>query len=326
MNKWWKDPNCATNWKKTKNVITIGTMFSGVESYVHALENTPIQHCFSIEHDPYCCKVIRNTLEPQLLIQQDVMKVNVDLLPHVDLFCASPPCQPYSSIGNQNATDPRCDLITPVINYIVSKEPTVVIVENVVKFKESDACKRLRRSLIRNHYKVEVKVLDASDFGSLQKRKRLFLVAHRCGGIRVSWPAPINAHARPISTILQPLEEIPANVWLTEKGRNYLEKRREWGAKIFTRDYVGTMPTFCKSMGHQIKWKHCIQEADGRLRSITSREIARLMGFSDEFPVDVVSRTQTQYQLGNSIDLYVLKPLIKQVVDVLLFPTKFESL
>ena len=61
----WKDPNCATNWKKTKNVITIGTMFSGVESYAHALENTPIQHCFSIEHDPYCCKVIRNTLEPQ---------------------------------------------------------------------------------------------------------------------------------------------------------------------------------------------------------------------------------------------------------------------
>jgi site-specific DNA-cytosine methylase len=76
-------------------------------------------------------------------------------------------------------------------------------------------------------------------------------------------------------------------------------------------------------MGHQIKWKHCIREADGQLRSITSREIARLMGFSDEFPVDVVSRTQTQYQFGNSIDLYPLRALMSEVVK-LLSRTKFS--
>jgi DNA (cytosine-5)-methyltransferase 1 len=318
---WTKDSNCATNWQATQNVVTIGTMFSGIDSYIHALENIPFQHCFSIEQDEYCCKVLRNTLAPQLLIQQDVMKVNVDLLPHVDLFCASPPCQPYSSLGSQDAADPRCDLITPVINFIVSRKPMAVIVENVVKFKESRAYKMLRRCLLTNHYRVEVNVLDSSDFCSLQKRKRLFLVAHRCGDIHVPWPAPLNAPARPISTILQPLEEIPANAWLTEKGQAYLEKRKDWGAKIFTRDYVGTMPTFCKSMGHQIKWKHCIREADGRLRSITSREIARLMGFSDEFPVNVVSRTQTQYQFGNSIDLYPLRALMSEVVK-LLSPTK----
>lgn len=91
MNKWWKDPNCATNWKKTKNVITIGTMFSGVESYVHALENTPIQHCFSIEHDPYCCKVIRNTLEPQLWVFPVLQQV-LGVICHMVVACGVLKC------------------------------------------------------------------------------------------------------------------------------------------------------------------------------------------------------------------------------------------
>jgi DNA-cytosine methyltransferase len=319
--KWWNDQNLSTSWPATQNVVTIGTMFSGLDSYVRAMTEIPIRHCFAIESDPFCCKVLRATLQPELLLQQDVTKINVNLLPHVDLFCASPPCTPYSSIGRQAPEDPRCDLIQPVIDYIVSRTPSVVVVENVVKFRDSTACRALRRCLLQNSYTVQVKVLDSSEFGSPQKRKRLFLVAvaSQCRSQRIPWPHSSQLPPRSLDmAVLEPVEELPSTVWLTPKAIEYLERRREWGSRVFTRDHISTMPTFCKSYGHQTHWKHTIQERDGRLRNLTSREVARLMDLPDTFPVDIVSKTQTLYQLGNAICLSVLRPLLKNLSALIL--------
>jgi len=317
--QWINDRSNSTNWIDNKDVITIGTMFSGIESYIHALKaiTSAYRHCFSIENNAYCCKVIRKTAEPELMIQQDVNKINIDLLPHVDVFCASPSCTPYSTLGVQNPADPRRDLIQPVIDYVTKRKPYVVVVENVVNFKTSPACARLKNELEENEYTVEMKILDSSDFGSPQKRKRLFVlaVARHC---QLPWPVPTFPLPKPInSVVLEPISNLPAHVWLTEKGVAYVEKRKKWGSRVFKRDYVGTMPTFCKSYGHQTHWKHTIHEDNGKLRKLTCREIANLMGFDATFPVDIVSKTQTQYQLGNAIDLHVLRPLMKELFKLL---------
>ena len=123
--KWWLDANCPTNWWESGNTITFGSFFSGIDSYAHALNIAGIsfRHCFVVEQDKFCCKTLRKTMKPELFLQQDITSVSVDLLPSVDLFCASPPCTPYSSLGQSNPNDPRRKLIEPIREYIKKKKP-----------------------------------------------------------------------------------------------------------------------------------------------------------------------------------------------------------
>ena len=320
--KWWLDSKCPTNWWGSENTITFGSFFSGIDSYAHALKMAGIafRHCFVVEQDKFCCKTLRKTMKPELFLQQDITSVSVDLLPSVDLFCASPPCTPYSSLGVADPNDPKRELIKPILEYIKKKKPNVVVVENVIQFEDSDACRSLRRLLLNENYTVGAKVLDASDFGSPQKRKRLFVVGvarHCMNNHTLPWPETVPNETRSIdTTVLQPVEELPEHVWLTLKGEAYLLKRKDWGAKTFRRDYCGFMPTFCRSYAHQVHWKHCIEEYNGRLRKLTSREIARLTDFPGDFPIDICSRTQTQYQFGNAICLRPLSALLQKLCEL----------
>jgi len=51
----------------------------------------------------------------------------------------------------------------------------------------------------------------------------------------------------------------------------------------------------------------------GRIRKLTPRECLRLMGFRDDFKIDVVSDTQAYRQAGNSIIVDMLIAVLKQV-------------
>ena len=322
LDTWWLDSASPTNWWDSENTISVGSFFSGIDSYAHALKKAGVafRHCFVVEHDKFCCKTLRKTFQPELFLQQDIRTVSIDLLPSVDLFCASPPCAPYSSLGVADPNDPRRDLINPILEYITLKKPNVVVVENVTRFEGSDACQTLRRLLLDQHYTVGVKVLDASAFGSPQKRKRLFVVgvARHCMVTHsLPWPDTTPHSTQTIdSTVLEPLDDLPEHVWLTRKGEEYLFRRRDWGAQIFQRDHRGAMPTFCKSHGHMVHWRHTIMEYDGRLRKLTCREIARLCDYPEDFPVDICSRTQTQYQFGNAICLRPLSALLRTLCEL----------
>ncbi len=164
--------------------------------------------------------------------------------------------------------------------------------ENVLPFQGTVEYESLKSTL--SNYIVEDRVLDSSEFGSPQRRKRLFVVAVAAHCIpkdgKIPWPEPVQSPPRPIGeTVLEPISSLPEDVWLTEKGIAYMEQRKTWGARIFTRDQKGPMPTFCRSYSHQVHWKHCIKEHDGRLRKLTSREVARLQGFPDSWNCTIVS-------------------------------------
>ena len=202
------------------------------------------------------------------------------------------------------------------------------MVECVVPFRASPEHRELTAALERLRYFVESKVLKSEDFGSKQRRHRVFLVAMKtqlslsfCYSTRlpenwlwvpqsVPWPLETGRDERTLGeTILE--AEVDPRYYLSERGLAYLERRRRtWGTKEHRREDTGMMPTWCHSYGNNsVHFKHVVIEG-GRRRKLAPLEVWRLMGWHSN-PCANLSDTRSYQAAGNSIDLHVLRPLLE---------------
>ena len=105
-------------------------------------------------------------------------------LPKVDVLEAGIPCSGASRAGAAKRGLARMEdhptvghLIGATIELIAALQPAIVLIENVVPYRDSASAAILRGWLRDAGYAVHETVLDSSDFGSLEQRVRWFLVA-----------------------------------------------------------------------------------------------------------------------------------------------------
>jgi len=142
----------------------------------------------------------------------------------VDLVFAGFPCQGFSRAGNRNATDPRNQMYTQFVRVVKLTQPKFFIGENVTGLvsmksgpKEEDP---LVLSLIITAFKeigydLTYKVLEATDYGVPQKRKRLLLVGWRTSFLpsfdTASFWASVNACGTEMSKTMPKLRSFVSN-------------------------------------------------------------------------------------------------------------------
>ena len=123
--------------------------------------------------------------------------INVLLKDHADdlmalrgkitLVAGGPPCQGFSMAGKRDKNDQRNKLVKSYIKFIKLVLPQVIIFENVhgftVNFKGKKGTKQyssyVERALRRLGYKTMHQIVDMSEYGVPQNRKRFILVAMR---------------------------------------------------------------------------------------------------------------------------------------------------
>ncbi len=98
-----------------------------------------------------------------------------------DVIIGGPPCQPFSVAGKQEAIqNPLGELYRDYVRHIANLQPSIVLMENVyglAQVKSIDMIKEIYKSFNAIGYKITHKELLAADFGTPQKRRRLFFVA-----------------------------------------------------------------------------------------------------------------------------------------------------
>lgn len=100
----------------------------------------------------------------------------------VDLLIGGPPCQGHSNLNNKTRrSDPRNLLYFVMPAFAVALEIPNIVIENVPTIQRAkENVVELSRSLLRsNGYQVEEIILNASDYGVAQSRRRHFLVASK---------------------------------------------------------------------------------------------------------------------------------------------------
>ena len=116
-------------------------------------------------------------------INGDITQIAPELIPDFDFLLAGFPCQPFSSAGKRNGfLDERGGLFFTILDILDAKKPKGFLLENVdglASHNYGETLKIIISKLQDLDYQVAWNILDASEFGVPQKRKRIYIVGHK---------------------------------------------------------------------------------------------------------------------------------------------------
>ena len=120
---------------------------------------------------------------PDTIIDGDIMAISPNKIPDFDYLLAGFPCQPFSSAGGKRGfQDQNGKFIFTICKILKAKRPQGFILENVDGLATHDQGKTLEtilKELKKAGYKATWKILDSSEFGVPQRRKRIYIVGHK---------------------------------------------------------------------------------------------------------------------------------------------------
>lgn len=174
----------------------MGGMRKGFEI---ACEQNGIDHycVFTSEIKPHAINVLKQNYNQNINIK-DIRDVDISSIPDFDILLAGFPCQSFSSAGNRlGFNDPRGTLFFDVASIIKEKKPLGFILENVEglvvhnKANPSDKTGQTFDTILKTltilGYNVKWKLLNASEYGVPQNRKRVYIIGSRVSKLSDNW-------------------------------------------------------------------------------------------------------------------------------------------
>lgn len=248
----------------------------------------------------------------------DITKIDAVDIPEHNILCAGFPCQPFSHIGKREGFNhpTQGTMFYEIVRIASEKRPQVLFLENVpgiVNHDNGNTLKVILETLNDLGYKCYHTVLNASDFGVPQNRKRFYLVAFS-GGEEFSFPEPPMIKTDIGSCLESNVEGYSISNHLQ---KTYLFKKDDGRPILIDRSTSGPMKTLVSSY-HKIQrlTGTFVKDGETGIRLLTANECKRAMGFPESF-VFPVSRTQMYRQMGNSVVIPVIEAIARNIVKAL---------
>lgn len=263
---------------------------------------------------------------------------------NIDLLVGGSPCQAFSAVGAQyGLNDTRGTLFYEFARIVKETQPRVFIYENVRGLTTHDDGHtwKVMRSVFEkdlNYRIAEPQVLNASDYGIPQSRRRLFVIGIRddikCKDFKYPEPVKLKYTMQDFlenncadghftydkktgKLVIGKVKGKPDNKFtLTPAVQKYVLAGGTSNYKTSTQTDLKVARTLMKMMTqhHRAGVDNYITVSKDPLvlRQLSDREALRLMGYPDDFKI-VVSSMQTLRQAGNSIVVDVMMAIVKQI-------------
>jgi len=176
--------------------LTQGLLDAGFDVLAAVEVDLKARETYALNHPriPIAGNDIRNLEATELMSMLKIKSGELDLL------AGCPPCQGFSNIRRKNkplaAHDPRNDLIDDFLRLAIALMPKLIMMENVPGIIQYEKFQSLVRTLKQAGYSVIYKILDVSDFGVPQRRKRLILSANKNGEAIIATPSNYQVSVR----------------------------------------------------------------------------------------------------------------------------------
>lgn len=267
----------------------------------------------------------------------------------IDLLVGGSPCQAFSAVGAQyGLNDTRGTLFYEFARIINETQPKVFIYENVrgLLTHDNGHTWEVMHSVFKSlNYKIaEPQVLNASDYGIPQSRRRLFVVGIRedieCNDFKYPEPKELKYTMQDFledncadghftydrntgELIVEKIKGKPDSKFtLTPAVQKYVLAGGTANYKTSTQTDLPIARTLMKMMTQHhragVDNYITVQKEPLILRQLSDREALRLMGYPDEFKI-AVSSMQTLRQAGNSIVVDVMMAILEQIIETKVF-------
>lgn len=172
----------------TKHKPTVLDLFCGCGGISSGFEQSGYKIIGGIDFNDKATETFAYNFKEAKVLCTDITTVTDEQITEyykgVDVIVGGPPCQGFSSANRwqKELEDPRNKLFFEYLRFVKVLKPKVVMIENVRGLLTRDngyAKERITTLLSEMGYYVNMTVLDASDYGVPQNRKRAIFVAIR---------------------------------------------------------------------------------------------------------------------------------------------------
>ena len=300
---------------------------AGAGGQALGLSMAGFEHIALIEYEEDYCETLKRNRPDWNVICSDVKDFSgVQYYNKIDLLAGGVPCPPFSIAGKQLGKSDERDLFPDALRLINEIRPKAVMLENVRGFLDQkfDEYRNFVLNSIRSlGYKVQIKLLNASDYGVPQLRPRIVIVGIR-NGIDLEFDYPI-PHPEKTHTVGDTLSDLiktngwkDADKWI--ENANKIAPTIVGGSKKHGGPDLGPVRARKAWAELGVDGLGIANEAPSSdfkgMPKLTPRMIARIQGFPDYWDFGT-KKTAACRMIGNAFPPPVAKAVGEQILEVL---------
>lgn len=335
---------------------TVIDCFCGAGGLSLGFKTTGFDIKYAFDFDAACVETYRANHGSYAFVRdiKEVTKKSIEetigALEGVDVVIGGPPCQGFSVQRRGDNDDPRNHLVLEYVRLMLEIRPKFFVMENVGGLLSPRGHYFLEqlKTNCSQAYHIQIKKLDAYDYGVPQHRKRVFIVGERVDGERPKFTFPDGTRNKVASpkTVREAIRDL---MHKTEKdvpnhksdklsdinlqrirsikegeGRDSLPDHLQLPCHINNSshrhlDVYGRMawdkpaPTITARFDSFSRGRFGHPELD---RSITLREGARLQTYPDDY-VFIGTKVQVAKQIGNAVPPLMAKAIAERIMECL---------
>jgi DNA (cytosine-5)-methyltransferase 1 len=291
-------------------ILKVGTLFSGIGAFEHALDRLSIKHkiVFACDIDSYVKKsYFENYKIQEDAWYDDVLKLNATkyINENIDIIVGGSPCQSFSFVGKQKGLeDDRGNLIFEFIRVVKECKPKMFIFENVKGLTTHESGKTFEYVLSKFNeldYNISFDILKATDYGIPQSRQRLFLVGiNKNTNITINFPPPKLELTLKMQDLLE--DNVNTQYYLQQKGQEFAVKDINL-TKKYTQ--INGEIALCQKKNQQFNWHGDFV--------FEYRDIPDKYYLSDSVRDYVLKSGTKGFNMKPEIDLQIARPILSSV-------------
>lgn len=269
--------------------------------------------------------------EESTVIESPIQSVNITHnAPQVELLFGGIPCTGASRAGRTKnklkfaeSHEAAGSMFFHLLQFIQILNPVCCILENVSDYQSTSSMEVIRSVLKSLGYSLQERILDGNEFGALEKRKRLCVVAVSEGieGFDLDNVMPVRTKESCINDILEPVP-YASNRWktfdyLAEKEKKDMAAGKGFARQLLTGEepYCGVAGKgYCKARSTEPFLVNPLNDAYSRL--FTPVEHCRIKGVPESV-IDGLSDTVAHEVLGQSVIFPAFEAVASELGDSL---------
>jgi DNA (cytosine-5)-methyltransferase 1 len=325
--------------------MKVVSFFAGAGGLDLGFEKAGFDVVWANEYDKEIWETYEKNHKNTVLDRRSIVDIPSNEVPDCDGIIGGPPCQSWSEAGSKKGiADKRGQLFYEFMRILADKKPKFFLAENVSGMllpAHKEALANIKQMFTDIGYDLSFQLLNVSDFGVPQDRKRVFFIGYRKDlGLKFQFPIATTPEKK--ITLEKAIGDLKESVLPAKEG-NYTNGKdckvtnheymiggfssifmsrnrvRSWDEVSFTIQAGGRHapihPQAPKMKFIEQNLREFVKGKEKLYRRLSVRECARIQTFPDSFTFHYSSVVAGYKMIGNAVPVRMGRVLAQKIYD-----------